>query len=352
MSATMRAAMLRGREDVAIVDVPVPAPGPGEIVLRVEAALTCGTDAKVFRRGYHARMLAPPCLFGHEYTGIVEAAGASVTGFREGDPVVGANSAPCGVCEWCKGGRESLCDDLMFVNGAFAERLLLPERIVRRNLHHRFPGLAPVVAAATEPVACVLKGIETVVPQSGESALLLGSGPVALVFAAALRARGIASVLFARNADVAAVATRMGVEKCVAAASVAAARPELLAASPGGRGFHLVVEAAGAAETSEAAPTLCRKGGRALLFGGCPGDARVTVDPSRLHYDEVQILSSFHHTPRHVEAALDELTTGRLRIEPLLEAPVGLDGVPDALRRMCRRELRGKVPVLPGGVTK
>jgi L-iditol 2-dehydrogenase len=348
MTATMRAAMLRGREDVAVVDVPVPSPGPGEVVLRIEAALTCGTDAKVFRRGYHARMLTPPCLFGHEYTGIVEAAGAGVTDFREGDPVVGANSAPCGACEQCKRGRESLCDDLTFVNGAFAERLLLPERIVRRNLYHRFPGLAPSVAAATEPVSCVLKGVEAVAPQTGESALLLGSGPVALVFAAALRARGVESVVLARSADAAPVAAQMGAQRCVAAPSVAVARPEILAASPGGKGYDLVVEAAGAAETSEAAPTLCRKGGRVLLFGGCPGDARMTVDPSRLHYDEIQILSSFHHTPRHVHAALDALTTGALRIEPLLESPVGLDGVPDALRRMCRRELRGKVPVLPG----
>ncbi len=349
MSATMRAAMLRGREDVVIVDVPVPVPGPGEVLIRVEAALTCGTDAKVFRRGYHARMLTPPCLFGHEYSGVVDAVGSGVTEFRPGDPVVGANSAPCGACDPCRRGRESLCDDLTFVNGAFAERLLLPERIVRRNLYHRFPGLSPVVAAATEPIACVLKGVETVTPQAGETALILGSGPVALLFAAELRARGVQSVVFARHPDALPMARRLGVETCVVAVSVVGARPQLFAASPGGKGFDIVVEAAGAAETSEAAPTLCRKGGRVLLFGGCAGDARITVEPARLHYDEVQILSSFHHTPRHVHAALDTLASGRLPIAPLLEAPVGLDGVADALARMCRRELRGKVPVMPGG---
>ena len=349
MSATMRAALLRGREDVVIVDVPVPVPGPGEVVIRIEAALTCGTDAKVFRRGYHARMLTPPCLFGHEYTGIVEETGEGVIGFRAGDPVVGANSAPCGVCSYCRRGRESLCDDLTFVNGAFAERLLLPARIVSRNLYHRFPGLTPVVAAATEPVACVLKGVETLAPVAGETALLLGSGPVALVFAAELRARGVSSVMFARHAEVAPLAERMGVGACIVAASVAAARPQILDASRGGKGFDLVVEAAGAAETSEAAPTLCDKGGRVLLFGGCASDVRITVEPSRLHYDEVQILSSFHHTPRHVHAALGALASRRLDLEPLFEEPVGLDGVAEALRRMCRREVRGKVPVLPGG---
>jgi len=346
----MRAAMLRGREDVAIVDVPRPSPGPGEIVIRVEAAHACGTDAKVFRRGYHARMLTPPCLFGHEYTGVVESVGGGVTEFREGDPVVGANSAPCGVCRPCKRGRESLCDDLVFVNGAFAERMLLPERIVRRNLYHRFPGLAPIVAAGAEPVACVLKGVETVAPQSGESALLLGAGPIALVFAAELAARGVTSTVFSLFADVAPTAKKMGAARCVVGASVGAARPELLAQSESGRGFDLVVEAAGAAETSEAAPSLCAKGGRVLLFGGCPSDARISVEPAKLHYDEIAILSSFHHTPRHMQAALDALATGRIDIAPVLDAPVDLDGVPEALARMNRRQTRGKAPVLPGGV--
>jgi L-iditol 2-dehydrogenase len=195
-----------------------------------------------------------------------------------------------------------------------------------------------------------LKGVETVAPQAGETALLLGSGPVALVFAAELRARGVTPSMFARRDDLTHLAVRMGVETCVAAPSVAAARPELMAASAGGRGFDIVVEAAGAAETSEAAASLTRKGGRVLLFGGCASDVRIAVEPARLHYDEVQILSSFHHTPRHVAAALEALSSGRLTIAPLLESPVGLDGVADALARMCRRELRGKVPVLPAGV--
>jgi len=345
----MRAAMLRGREDVAVVDVPVPSPGRGEVVIRVEAALACGTDAKVWRRGYHARMLKPPCLIGHEYTGVVHAAGRGVKDFREGDPVVGANSAPCGECPPCRRGREALCDDLLFVNGAFAEYLLLPERIVRRNLYHRFPGLLPTVAAGAEQVACVLKGIDVAAPQPGETALVLGAGPVALVFAAELTARGIATTLLTRRDDAVPVARAMGAGNCVVAPSVAAVREQLLAATPGRPGFDLVVEAAGAAETSEAAPALCAKGGRALLFGGCASDVRITVDPARLHYDEIAILSSFHHTPRHVAAAVEALATGRIRIEPLLEAPVALDGVADALARMSRREIRGKVPVLPGG---
>jgi L-iditol 2-dehydrogenase len=344
---TMRAAILRGREDVVVEDVPLPRPGPGEVVLRIRTALTCGTDAKVFRRGYHAKMLRPPCAFGHEYAGTVETVGEGVTSVRPGDEVVGANSAPCGDCEFCRGGRESLCDDLLFVNGAFAERMLLPARVVARNLHARPASLPAECAAAAEPVACVLKGVEVAAPVARETALVLGSGSVALFFAAELRARGVDVVVFARSGDVAPIAERMGAAEVVVGASLAASRDAVLGRSLAGRGFELVVEAAGAAETTEAAPTLARKGGRVLLFGGCAHDVRVTVDPARLHYDEVQVLSSFHHTPRHVRAALDALASGRIDPRPVLEAPVGLDGLAEALRAMGRRDLRGKVPVVP-----
>jgi L-iditol 2-dehydrogenase len=343
----MRAAVLRGREDVAIEDVPLPEPGPGEIVIRVRAALTCGTDAKVFRRGSHPRMLRPPCLFGHEYAGVVDAVGEGVTRFREGDEVVGANSAPCGACPSCRRGRESLCDDLLFVNGAFAERLRIPARIVERNLHVRPRGVDPVCAAAVEPIACVLKAVELVRPVAREGALLLGSGSIALFFASELRAAGLDVVMFARDAGVGPLARKMGAADVVTGPSVAAAHDALLARSPGGRGWDLVVEAAGSAETTESAPVLASKGGRVLLFGGCAPDVRVTVDPSRLHYEEIQVLSSFHHTPRHVKAALDALDAGRIDARPVLESPVGLDGLPGALRAMVRRELRGKVPVIP-----
>lgn len=347
MTATMRAAVLRGREDVSVEDVPVPVPGPGEVVIRVRAALTCGTDAKVFRRGYHAKMLRPPCLFGHEYAGVVEATGSGVARFREGDEVVGANSAPCGVCEWCRRGRESLCDDLHFVNGAFAERMLLPAPIVERNLHQRPQGVEPACAAAVEPVACVLKGIDRVDPVARDGALVLGAGSIALFFASELRARGVEVTVFARNDAAESVARRMGAAHVVVAPSLAEARDRLAALSPGGRGFDLVVEAVGAAETTEAAPSLARKGGRVLLFGGCASDVRVTIDPARLHYEEIELLSSFHHTPRHVRAALDALASGRIDPRPVLDAPVGLEGLPTALRRMVSRELRGKVPVIP-----
>src|ERR1700733_8312303 len=129
LGGTMRAAVLRGQEDLRIEDVPVPIAGPGELVLRVGAALTCGTDLKVYRRGYHAKMLTLDRLFGHELAGTVVETGEGATRFKIGDRVVPLNSAPCDQCFFCKAGQQNLCDDLLFNNGAYAEYIRIPARI-------------------------------------------------------------------------------------------------------------------------------------------------------------------------------------------------------------------------------
>ena len=137
----MLAAILYGKEHVQLERIPVPAIGPGDILVRVRAALTCGTDVKVFRRGYHARMIVPPAVFGHEFAGDIVAVGDSVTRFRCGQRVVAANSAPCLQCFYCNRGKVNLCEDLLFNNGAYAEYIRVPARIVERNTYEIAPHL-------------------------------------------------------------------------------------------------------------------------------------------------------------------------------------------------------------------
>ena len=129
----MAGAVLTGPEQIEIREVAVPEPGPGELLVRIEAATTCGTDVKVFKRGGHPRMLKVPTLFGHEMAGRVAALGHGVDKFSAGDDVVVGNSAPCTECEPCRRGRENLCEDLHYLNGAFAEFILVPARFVDRN---------------------------------------------------------------------------------------------------------------------------------------------------------------------------------------------------------------------------
>src|ERR1700723_2685169 len=169
MATTMRAAVLHGREDVRIESVPVPEAAPGDLLVRVRAALTCGTDLKVFRRGYHARMIVPPAVFGHEFAGDVVAVGEGVTGFEPGQRIVAANSAPCLHCFYCLRGRVNLCEDLLFNNGAYAEFIKIPARIVERNTYEIAPHLKYQDAALAEPLACVVKGLEDTGLEAGDT---------------------------------------------------------------------------------------------------------------------------------------------------------------------------------------
>ena len=179
--STMQAAVLHGREDIRIEQVPVPKAAPGELIVRVGAALTCGTDLKVFRRGYHARMIVPPALFGHELAGTVVEAGEGVTDFAPGDRVVALNSAPCGQCYFCARGQENLCDDLLFNNGAYAEFIRIPARIVAKNTLH-VPDHVPLEhAALTEPLACAVHGFEDSHPHPGDTVAVIGGGPLGLM---------------------------------------------------------------------------------------------------------------------------------------------------------------------------
>src|SRR5579872_6224916 len=177
----MMAAVLHGQRDVRIEQRLTPMPRPGEVVVAVEAALTDGTDLKVFRRGYHAKMLVPPTIFGHEFAGRIAVIGSGVAGWKVGERVVAANSAPCGACFHCERSQESLCEDLLFLNGAYAPYIRIPERIVQQNLLRVPPGIGAVEAALTEPLACVIKGIRDLEVTAGHSVAVIGSGPIGLM---------------------------------------------------------------------------------------------------------------------------------------------------------------------------
>src|SRR6266403_3569451 len=117
----MRAAVLYGKERMQVEEVAPRPLQPGEVRIQIEAALTCGTDLKVFRRGYHNQMIVPPAVFGHELAGVI--CETQCPAWRAGDRVVAANSAPCGQCFYCRNQQENLCDDLLFLNGAYAETI-------------------------------------------------------------------------------------------------------------------------------------------------------------------------------------------------------------------------------------
>jgi len=345
----MLAGVIHGQRDVRIESASVPRPAAGEVLIAVEAALTDGTDLKVFRRGYHARMIRPPMIFGHEFAGSVAAVGEGVEGWQLGDAVVAANSAPCGHCFYCDRNQEALCEDLLFVNGAYASFILLPSRLVEKNLLRIPDGLSPAHAAFTEPLACVVKGINDLHLEPGASLAVIGSGPIGLMAACAASDCGAEVLLLGRHPEQLAAGRKLG----AAETALVSSRDDVLDAllrPCGGRGPDAIFEATGLPDVWEAAIQSVRRGGIVNLFGGCPADTRVSFDTNRVHYGEVRLCSSFHHNPASIRAALQFLADRRLQPDLLLDGREPLSHLPEVLQEMDTRVRTMKTVINPPGV--
>ena len=336
MRPRMKAAVLYGKEDVRVESVEIPRLDRGDVLLRTRAALTCGTDAKVFRRGYHAKMIVPPAVFGHEIAGVIEEVGPGVEGLEPGTAVVAANSAPCGDCYYCKHEMPSLCDDLLFWNGAYAEFARIPSRVFRKNLLPLPDGLAFHEAAMMEPLACVIRGVEESWIGRGQSVAIIGTGPIGLMFVALARMRGAHVVAAGRRRQRLDKALEMGAEAVVTAREGVDLAELLRERSPDGRGADVVIEAVGLPETSEAAVRAVRKGGVVQLFGGCPADTRIGIDSQLLHYQELTIKSTFHHTPESVRKAFRLIADGHIDPNAFITAEAPLEDLPAVLSHMAR----------------
>jgi L-iditol 2-dehydrogenase len=344
LPATQRSAVLLGPERLEVREAPVPRPGAGEILVAIGAATTCGTDVKVFRRGGHPRMLKVPSPFGHEMAGTVAAAGPGA-GFREGDRVAIANSAPCGRCRACRRGHENLCSDLLYLNGAFAEYLLVPARFVERSVYRCPAGLPFEIAALAEPLACVLHGVETLegsgLAEGPSEIALFGSGPIGLLFVDLLTHRGHRVVAVDPNPPRLAAARAIGAAATVAVGRDGGEAARVRAASALGEtgGFDVAIEASGSPTAWEDAVESVAPGGLVLLFGGYPPATAVPLNAHRLHYGELTVKGAYHHRPATFARALELLGTGALAApRALLSAELPLDRLEDALRSMMRRE--------------
>jgi len=283
----VKAALLYAPGDLRVEDVPKPEPGPCDVLVQVEVALTDGTDLKTYRRGHPLLARESPARFGHEFCGIVD-----------GRRVVAANSAPCGTCEGCASGGQ--CQALEFLAGAYADWIVVPERIAAVNLLPVPAGLAPEVAAMVEPLACCLRGVERARVQAGDRVAIVGPGPIGLMLAACVADAGGWPVLVGGREERRALADSFGAE------------------SGEGSGADVVFEAVGAEDAWGDAVSLARPGGTVVLFGGLPRDARPPVDAYRVHYEELTLRGSFHHTPATVRAALGFLASGAFPWELLV----------------------------------
>ena len=347
MKAEMKAAVLYGREDLRIEQVPVPIPGPGEIVVRVRAALTCGTDLKVYRRGYHARMLRPPIPFGHEMAGTVHSVGEGVTAFRPGDRVVALNSAPCDECYFCKRGQENLCDDLIFNNGAYAEYFLIPARIVAKNTLLLPDDLPFEHAALTEPLACVVRGLEESDARAGDTIAIIGAGPIGLMFMHVAELTGMRVIAVVKHDEQVSAARTFGASEVVQITAVEDPIAAVRALTPNNRGVDLAIDAAATPLTWEWAVDMVRKGGAVNFFGGCAAGTKVQLDTNQLHYNDISLRASFHHTPAAARKAFELIATGRYRSSETITSRASLPELGQVFKRLMRRTGDIKTAIIP-----
>jgi len=351
---TMLAAVLHGKEDLRMEQIPVPRAAHGEIVVRVSAALTCGTDLKVYRRGYHAAMLKPPTVFGHELAGTVAESGPGVTKFAPGDRVLPMNSAPCDACFFCLRGQPNLCENLLFNNGAYAEFMRIPARIVEKNTLPVPPGVALEHAALTEPLACVVHGLDQANSRPGDTMAVIGAGPIGLMFIHVAHLRGLRVIAVVKRDDQIAAARLFGASEIVQIANTPKRTTEAVRSlTPGSRGADVVIEAVATPATWEQAVAMVRPGGTVNLFGGPPKGTAVCLDTNRLHYGDITLKASFHHTPAACASAFSLICSGKFNAAAFITRTARLADVPSVFARMMTRSAENicdiKTAVLPNG---
>jgi len=303
VTGTMRALVLEEPGCMSLKHVKIPQPGPGEVLVRVHAATTCGTDLKAFLRGHP--QIPMPGVLGHEYSGVVAAVGEDAP-FRVGDAVMGVHSAPCQECYWCQREQENLCESIMStkVLGSYAEYLLVPARIARLNLFAKPEGISFEKACLLEPLSCVAQGIELLKVRHDTSVLVIGPGAIGLMFVGALRLLGVKDVTLAgRNDARLAVGRQMGAATCHVSDIP----------TSDDRKYDIVIECTGQVEVWEKSIDYVRRGGTLMLFGGCPGGTRASFDTKKVHYDQITILSPFHFGTKAVRTAREWL------LNPLLD---------------------------------
>lgn len=347
MSRKMQAAMYYDIGDVRYEETDVPEIGSGELLIKVGTALTCGTDVKTYKRGHPLLLKHTPALFGHEYAGTIEAVGDGVKNFKVGMRVVATNSAPCGTCYFCKRDMPNLCAKLKdsFVNGAFAQFIQVPEAVVQWNTHPIPDSLSFRDAALTEPLACVVHGIEESNIRLGDTVVVIGAGPIGQMMTMLAKKNGASAVIVSDLAPL----RREIAEKAGADITIDPTKEdpvERVKEETSGRGADVVIEAVGLPQLWEQAVTMTRDAGTTVLFGGAAAGTKFEVDTVRFHYGQLTLKGVFHLKPRHVEQALQLIIAGDVNPDLLISHKMPLKDINKALEMMSKGESM-KVAILP-----
>lgn len=342
----MRAALLYGVKNLKVEEIDVPEVGVGEVLVKVKAATTCGTDLKIYQRGYVSGVIQLPTIFGHEWAGDVVDVGEGISWPERGMRVRAGNSAPCLRCMMCQKGLYNLCEDMMWLWGAYAEYIKVPARMVTVNMQEIPSHLTYEEAALTEPLACVLHGIEKTCITLGDTVAIIGAGPIGLLHLLLAKKLGAGRVVISDFVDERLrVAEELGADKTINAKSEDSVKG--VVDFTAGYGADVVIEAIGLPATWEQALRMVGKGGTVLEFGGCPPGTEIKVSTELLHYGQVTVFGAFHATPLHFKRALSLIASGTIDVKPLITRKMKLEEIKDAFEMLTTSKDDLKVAVLP-----
>lgn len=342
----MKAAMLYGVKDLRLVDVEVPEVKDGEVLVKIRRATTCGTDLKIYQRGYVKKVIELPAIFGHEWAGDVAEVGQSVSWPARNMRVRAGNSAPCLRCSMCQKGRYNLCENMIWLWGAYAEYIKVPARMVLVNMQEVPQHVSYEEAAIAEPLACVLHGVESAKMKIGDTVVILGAGPIGLLHLLISRRIGAEKTIIVDLAEERLrFAERLGADQMINGGEGNVV--EKVLSLTNGYGADVVVEAIGLPATWQQALRLARKGGTVLEFGGCPPGTRIEIDAEKIHYGEMTILGTFHATPLHFRKAVNLIASRTVDVRPLVTSKMKLKDINKAFEALSTSKNEIKIGIIP-----
>jgi L-iditol 2-dehydrogenase len=336
MRGKMKAQLFYGPGDVRFEETDIPQIGPGEALVEIKSALTCGSDLKTYRRG-HPTMIKEGSVFGHEWAGDIVEVGDGVTDFKVGDRVVAMNSAPCFKCYYCKLERYSMCENLVYNNGAYAQYIKIPEDILRINTLKLPDGMDYREAALTEPLACVVHGADLSNIKEGDMVAINGAGPIGLFWVALAKLKGAIVISTDLSRERLKVAKSFGADFIIDASKTSNQVAEVKKHTEGGRGVDVAVDASGFPNVWEMTVLMGRKGAIINLFGGCKSGTTVSFDTGLLHYSELTIMGVYHHTPYYVKKAFKLIENRQIDAGRFITADMPLERLTEALELMGKQ---------------
>jgi len=337
MKGKMKAQIFYGPGDVRYEDIDIPEIGNDEALVKIKSALTCGSDLKTYKRG-HPAMIKKASVFGHEWAGDIVEIGSEVDNFKVGDRIVAVNSVPCYKCYYCKLERYSLCENLIYNNGAYAEYIKIPGNILKKNTYRIPDKIDYREAALLEPLACVVHGIEESNIKTDDTVVINGAGPIGLMFIALARLKGALVISVDLSGERLGYAREFGADYIVNAAKADDQVQAVKDLTEERRGVDVAVDATGIPGVWEMAILMGRKGAVINLFGGCVPDTSINIDTALIHYSELTIKGAYHHTPYYVKKAFDLITSGQIDTVKFITADMPLEKLVNALELMGQQK--------------